>query len=178
MANSLQDQLVKAGLADARQAKKARVGKGLPAGKKGQRAKALSDSTLAARRAIAEKAERDRALNLERKAAAERKALAAQVRQLIEQNRLARDTAEEAYHFVDQGKVRSLLVTPVLREQLARRRVDIVRYGSRYELVPADVAERISSRDPACVVAHPTSEATPAEDDPYAAYQVPDDLMW
>ena len=178
MANSLQDQLLKAGLADAKQAKKAKAGKRAPKGKKGQRDPVLSESALAAQRALEEKAERDRALNLERKAAAERKALVAQIRQLIEQNHLPRDEAEEAYHFVDEGKLRSLRVTPAQRDQLAGGRVDIVRDEDRYELVPAEVAEKIRTRDPERVMARPAAESTPAEDDPYAAYQVPDDLMW
>lgn len=184
MANSLQDQLLKAGLADAKQAKKARAGKrpskGQPKGKKGQR-DTLSESAQASRQALAEKAERDRQLNQARKAAAERKALAAQVRQIIEQHRLSREGGEDAYHFTDGKLLRTVYVTPVQREQLARGSVVIVRDGARYELVMAEAAEKVRARDPACVMVRSADEAaeeSPAQDDPYAQYKVPDDLMW
>jgi tetraacyldisaccharide-1-P 4'-kinase len=45
-----------------------------------------------------------------------------------------------------------------------------------------EVAERIAERDPTVVLVLNRPDAapakTPAEDDPYADYPVPDDLMW
>ena len=182
MAGSLQDQLLKAGVANKKQAKKAqqekRAAQGKKGAQKGQPAAESNEAALAAQRAQAEKAERDRQLNLERKAEAERKAIAAQIRQLIDQNRVAREDAEEPYHFTDAGKLRSLRVTSVQRDQLARGRLEIVRDGDRYELVPAEVADKIRARDASCVIARNRDESKPDQDDPYAAYQVPDDLMW
>ena len=179
MGNSLQDQLLKAGLADEKQAKKARAAK-VPKkrGKKSERRPALSESAQGARQAMAEKAEKDRALNEQRKAEAERKAKLAQVRQLVEQNRLPRDEAEIGYNFVDAGKVRRLFVTPGIQSKLGAGRAAIVRLGESYEVVPADIAEKIRARDAASVVDTGVAESTPDEDDPYKDYQVPDDLMW
>ena len=178
MGNSLQDQLLKAGLANEKQAKKAKAAQ-VPKkrGKKGQ-APVLNETTRAAQQAMAEKAERDKALNEKRKAEAERKALAAQVRQLIEHNRLPRDEGEIGYNFVDGGKVRKVFVTADMRARLGNGRLDIVRLDGRYEVVTADIAEKIRARNATFVVAHPTSEPEPAEDDPYKDFKVPDDLMW
>lgn len=182
MANSLMDQLLKAGVANEKQAKKAkhdkRAAKGKHKGPKASPAPQANEAALAAQKAAAEKAERDRQLNLERKAAAERKALVAQVRQLIEQNRLPREGADEAYHFTDGKTLKSLPVTPAQRAQLARGRLDIVRDGERYELVPAEVADKIRDRDASRVMARPATESKPDADDPYAGYEVPDDLIW
>ncbi|MEJ2686755.1 MAG: DUF2058 domain-containing protein [Gammaproteobacteria bacterium] len=181
MGNSLQDQLVKAGLADARQARKAKSGKSPKRGKKKDRGEpALSDSAQSARQAMAEKANRDRELNRRRKQAQERKATMAQIRQLIEQNRIPRDDAEDGYHFTDGAKIRKLFVTPAIREQLSQGRLDIVRLDGRYDVVPSAVAEKIRLRDAGCVVARPVDEpgSAPSQDDPYADYPVPDDLMW
>lgn len=178
MADSLQEQLLKAGLADAKQAKKGRKGKPSSKAKKSQRGLELSEAAIAAQQKAAEKAERDRVLNLERKAEADRKALDAQVNQLIEQNRISREDAEDVYHFVDEGKVRSLLVTPALREQLSKGGLEIVRFGGGYELVPAEAAEKIRVRVPERIVAGPPAEQKSSNEDPYADYQVPDDLMW
>ena len=181
MGNSLQDQLVKAGLADARQARKSTPGKGPKRGKKkGRQGPALSDSAQSARQVMAEKADRDRELNRRRKESQERKAAVAQIRQLIDQNRMARDDAQEGYHFTDGAKVRKLFVTPAIREQLSQGRLDIVKLNGRYDVVPTAVAEKIRLRDAGCVMARPVGESKSesSEDDPYADYQVPDDLMW
>lgn len=177
MGNSLQDQLLKAGLATAKQAKKSKVGKPPKKKKKGQ-APELSESARAAQQAQAEKATRDRALNEQRKREAEQKALQAQVQQLIEQNRLPRDDAELGYHFQDGSKVRKLFVTQAVLDMLGKGRADIVRSGDSYEVVPAEVADRIRSRCEDCVIERNAAPEQPAEDDPYKDFQVPDDLMW
>jgi len=178
MGNSLQDQLLKAGLATEKQAKKAKAGKAPPKrGKKGQ-PPALSESTAAARQAQADKAARDKALNEKRKAEAELRERRAQIRQLIDKHRLSRDEGEIGYNFVDRGKIRKLYVTPEIQTKLSKGQLDIARLDGRYDVVPAEVADRIRERDERCLVARPAPSGEPAEDDPYKDFKVPDDLMW
>jgi len=56
-------------------------------------------------------------------------------------------------------------------------RLVIVRIGDATELVPRVIGEKIAQRDAALVVqVKRAAEVDP--DDPYAAYQIPDDLMW
>jgi uncharacterized protein YaiL (DUF2058 family) len=182
MGNSLFDQLQKVGLVDEKQAKKAKKQKHQQIKQqKGKKAKAAQAQPPQSQQAQAEKAAHDRELNRQRKAAAEQKAIAAQVRQLIETNRIRDAEGDVAFNFTDQGKVRRLYVTSQLQAQLASGLVAIVRLDAQYALVPAQTAEKIRDRDPASVVLHnaPSQQsATPAEDDPYADFQVPDDLMW
>jgi uncharacterized protein YaiL (DUF2058 family) len=45
-------------------------------------------------------------------------------------------------------------------------------------MIPRDAALRIQERDPRRVVLLNTQAEEPEADDPYAAYKVPDDLMW
>ena len=40
------------------------------------------------------------------------------------------------------------------------------------------VAEKIMQRDASCIVSDATTRLETEEDDPYADYKVPDDLMW
>ncbi len=179
MANSLQDQLLKAGLVDAKQAKKAKAGKAPPkrGKKKGKSTQPLSESAKAAKQAQAAKAAHDRELEARRKAKTQHKAVAAQVKQMVDQHRVDRDGADIDYHFTDANKVRKLAVTAKIQAALANGRMDIVRSGDRYEVVSADTADKIRQRDPAAVM--PRNADAPADaDDPYADYQVPDDLMW
>ena len=45
-------------------------------------------------------------------------------------------------------------------------------------MIPSIVAEKIMQRDAACIVSQSSNRQENEEDDPYADYQVPDDLMW
>jgi len=57
--------------------------------------------------------------------------------------------------------------------------IAIARLDDGYELIPAAVADKISQRDGSAILVHNTRSASDlAADDPYAAYQIPDDLMW
>lgn len=175
MAGSLKDQLLKAGLVSQQQVKKAAHEKRKDKdGSKQQQAAAE-----AARRAEAAKAERDRELNRQRQEEAARKAAAAEIRQLIEANRLDKTEGEVPYNFTDGSKIRRIYVTPELHAQLIKGTLCIAKLGGRHELVRPDVAEKIQARDPSRVILPaPAAGDTPAADDPYAAYQVPDDLIW
>ncbi len=178
MGNSLQDALIKAGLADAKQAKKARPDRHSKKSKKSRQEPVVTESAQAARQSLARKAARDRELNEQRRARAERKALRAQIKQLIEQHRLVRDEGELGYHFQDNRKIRRIYVTPAIHEELVAGRLAIVKLDGRYDVVPPDVAEKIRERDASCVVRRKEAEPEPSADDPYADYKVPDDLMW
>jgi uncharacterized protein YaiL (DUF2058 family) len=132
-----------------------------------------------AQKTQAEKIEKDRELNQLRRQQEEQKELAAQVKQLIELNRQPQDPDGLAYNFTDNNKVKRLYVSEAMREQIAEGRSAIVRLGRQYEVVPAEAAKKIQSRDAASVIVLNEPNKTPdAADDPYAAYQVPDDLIW
>lgn len=178
---SLQEQLLKSGLASSAQAKAVKTEKR----KQTQQQRknnvvAVDEAKVLALKAQAEKIERDRELNQLRKQQDAQKELAAQVRQLIELTRLAQDANGVAYNFNDNNKVKTLYVSNTMREHLIKGSLAIVRLGQGYEVVPADAASKISARDPACVVVHnqQSASADDKQDDPYAAYQIPDDLMW
>ncbi|QKT04464.1 DUF2058 domain-containing protein [Ectothiorhodospiraceae bacterium 2226] len=178
MSNALRDQLLKAGLVDEKRLKQARA----PKKRKHRGAPPAPDPQAeAARQARAQEAERSRELNRKQQQAAERKARAAQIRQIVEANRLPRDNAEIAYGFQHDTKVRRVYVTPEQQRQLVAGQLAVVSLAGGYELVPREAADKIRERDPARVVAWNDPDAppsAPAEDDPYAGYQVPDDLMW
>lgn len=176
---SLQDQLLKAGLIDDKRANKIKKDKHKQTRKKQKnKIETTDEARLAAQRAQAEKAERDRRLNQQRKADAERKSIAAQVRQLVEMNRQAVGEGEIEYSFTDGTLIRRILVTEAQHAQLANGRLCIIRLDGQYELIPMLVAEKIQVRDADARILSNQPTDTPDEDDPYADYKVPDDLMW
>ena len=179
MSLSLRDQLMKAGLVSEKQAKQA--------GKQKQKQQRLEkkgqvevDDAIkqAALQAQAEKAARDQELNEQQKEKAEQKARAAQIKQLIESSRLPKLQSDDYYNFVDDKKIKRIAVNTMLRDKLSRGSLAIIRHGGGYEMIPREAALRIQERDPRRVILLNTPTEAPDADDPYAAYQVPDDLMW
>lgn len=178
---SLQDQLLKSGLVSSAQAKSAKSDKRKQTQQQRKNNITVVDEVKElALKAQAEKVERDRELNQSRQQQEEQKQLLAQVRQLIELNRQPRDADGLAYHFSDNNKIKTLYVSETMREQIIRGRLAIVKLGEDYEVVPAEVSKKISLRNAASVIVdnEPIVNAVDNTDDPYFAFQIPDDLMW
>jgi len=176
---SLQDQLLKAGLADEKKAKAIRSEKRKQRKQQPKGAVQVNEAEIRARQAREEKAEKDRQLNLQRQKEAEKKAIQAQIRQLVETNRLDRSRGETSYQFVDGKKIKKILVDDTMVDQLSRGRLAVVRLNENYDVVPEKVARKIMERDEgAVVVLHDRKQDDQGDDDPYAGYEIPDDLMW
>lgn len=182
MGNSLQDELLKAGLIDqkkidqARKSKKSQQ-KRRPAPKKAQRVKPKVDPEV--QRQIDDKAARDRELNQQREEVRRQREVNAQVRQLVSRNRHPRVEREDdiPFHFDNKGKIKRLFVSSEVHRMISEGKLMIVNDNGQFELVPPPIAEKIRARNPSLVIDLP-EESTPAADDPYADYKVPDDLMW
>lgn len=180
MSLSLRDQLLKAGLVNEKQAKQAskQKQKQQRLEHKGQVEKDDSQRQ-AALQALAEKAARDQELNRQQQEKAQKKALAAQVKQLIEGTRLPRLDGDDYYNFVDDKKVKRIAVNPMLRDKLSRGSLAIVRLEGKYDLLPREAALKVQEREPQRIILLNTVvESAADEDDPYKDFVVPDDLMW
>ena len=179
MANAFGDQFHKAGLVSKAQLDKAKKSRNKQQKQKQkQKIEVVDEAAVAARQAAADKVARDRELNRRQKEAAERRAIQAQVRQLVELNRLTRDDGEVGYNFQDGTAIRKVFVTQEIHEKLGRGLLAIARFDDGYEVIPSVVAEKIMLREPSCIVSNEPTQQEHGEDDPYADYQVPDDLMW
>lgn len=179
MANSLKDQLLKAGLVDARKISDVvKEKKKQEQQQRKHKIETVDEAKLNAQKAQQEKVERDRQLNFERDEQARHKAIIAQIKQLIEVSRVSRDGAEIAYNFTDGVKIKKILVTPAMLEQLSNGRLAVVVFDEQYSVVPKSVAEKIKLRDEKYVVVSNVLQQTDDADDPYAEYKIPDDLMW
>ena len=176
---SLQDQLLKAGIVDQKKAKQIKQEQRKEARSRQKGQVQVDENREQAQRALAEKTQRDRELNKQQLAEAEKKAVHAQIIQLIKMNRIDRQRGDVAYQFTDGSKIKKLYVTASLHNELARGRIAIAKLGDNYELLPAAAAEKIMQRDQQVIVLLNANEQNEvAEDDPYADYQIPDDLMW
>jgi len=178
---SMQEQLLKAGLVSSAKAKSIKTEKHKQQQtQRHHKIEVVDEAKMWAQKAAAEKAEHDRLLNLQQQEQAKQKELHAQIKQLIDEHKIEFDArnAEIAYHFTDGTKVKKFYVTEELRDQLAKGKLAIVKAGKDYALVNEEIALKIQERNEHRVLAWNKFEINVAEDDPYAAFEIPDDLMW
>lgn len=177
MSLSLREQLLAAGLGTKKQAKQAEQQERQQRHKDKDAAQAARER--AAQQAQAAKAARDQELNRQRQIAAEKKARAAEIKQLIEQNRLPKLQTDEYFNFIHRQKVRRIAVDATLRAKIMSGEVVIVRCEGKYDMVLPEIAAKIRERDERAIVTLPPADAPqPDENDPYKDFVVPDDLKW
>lgn len=177
MSPSLQDQLLKAGLANKKQAVKAKKAQNHKEKQKRAGKDVVDEASASAESARKAQVERDKALNKQQVELAQQKAVAAQIKQLVSLNRIE-ERGEESYSFNHDGLVKSISLISAHRSALTRGALALVVVDDKYDLVPRPVADKIAERDDACVVVSNANVETEADDDEYAEFQVPDDLMW
>ncbi|WP_067707458.1 MULTISPECIES: DUF2058 domain-containing protein [unclassified Erwinia] len=175
---TLQEQMLKAGLVTSK--KMAKVQK---------TAKKSRVQAREAREAVEEnkksQLERDKQLNEQQKQAALSKEYKAQVKQLIEMNRVVIAKGSIDFNFTDNNLIKKIAVDKTTQTQLINGRLAIARLvadnggESQYAIIPASVADKIAQRDANSIVLNSAlSQEEQDEDDPYADFKVPDDLMW
>lgn len=179
---SLQDQLKKSGLIDDKKAKQLKRAKNKQE-KIARKTKnpAVDQHKLDLDRAKSEKVAKDRQLNLEKNKLAENHALAAQIKQLIEMNIVAKD-GDQKFSFTNASVIKHIYVSQTQIDQLSRGTLAIVtqKDGQKHNhvLVPMGVAKKIEQRDAMVVVFTAEQKTIDEGDDPYADFQIPDDLTW
>ncbi len=200
MTGSLQDQFLAAGLVKKQKAKNIQTAKKKALKQsRANKVELVDEAAELAKKVQQEQRIKSQKLNQQRKAAAEEKALMAQIRQIITLNSIAKSsqkTPEDAlssYSFSHNNKVKTLTVSAENHDLITRGVIAIVSLGeleggcdgSTYHLIPAQAARKISQRDADTVVllngflaqTGNTNEKT-QQDDPYADFEVPDDLIW
>lgn len=175
---TLQEQMLKAGLVTSKKMAKVQ-----------RTAKKSRVQAREAREAVEEnkkaQLERDKQLNEQQKQAALSKEYKAQVKQLIEMNRIVLAKGDIGFNFTDGNLIKKILVDKATQTQLINGRLAIARLlienreECEYAIIPAIVADKIAQRDAGSIVLHSAlSQEEQDEDDPYADFKVPDDLMW
>lgn len=175
---TLQEQMLKAGLVTSkkmdkvnRTAKKSRV--------------QAREAKLAVEENKKAQLERDKQLSEQQKQAALSKEYKAQIKQLIEMNKIDIARGNIDFNFTDNNLIKKIVVDKPVQAQLISGRLAIARLivdgsgESAYAIIPASVADKIAQRDAnSIVVNNALSQEAQDEEDPYADFKVPDDLMW
>ncbi|MDH5764613.1 MAG: DUF2058 domain-containing protein [Gammaproteobacteria bacterium] len=180
MNNPFQEQLLKAGIVNKQQVQKAQQQK--RKNRKQQSSKKTEPTNtieINAKKLASEKAQRDRELNQKKQEQALKKAISAEIDQLITNNLIERDdNCELIYHFEHQKKVKQIYINDIQKQQIIQGKIGIARIQGRYELVPESIATKIQARNEKRIIIFTITPENTNENDPYANYQVPDDLIW
>lgn len=175
---TLQEQMLKAGLVSSKKMAKVQ-----------RTVKKSKAQAREAREAVEEnkkaQIERDKQLSEQQKQVALSKEYKAQVKQLIEMNRVDISRGDIGFNFTDGNLIKKISVDKLTQSQLISGRLAIARLvadnsgESQYAIIPASVADKIAQRDASSIVLNSAlSQEEQDEEDPYADFKVPDDLMW
>ena len=175
---TLQEQMLKAGLVSSKKMAKVQ-----------RTAKKSRVQAREAREAVEEnkkaQLERDKQLSEQQKQAVLAKEFRAQVKQLIEMNRITVAKGNITFNFTDGNLIKKIEVDKQTQTQLINGRLAIARLvinakgDCDYAIIPAVVADKIAQRDADSIVLNSAlSPEEQDEDDPYADFKIPDDLMW
>lgn len=204
MSDSLQQQLIRAGLVTQERAEELnkpkpkrapnkrqnpKGAKGSAAsGKKGpQRERKSPNNKRPAQSHEAKKtAKAAKAAEVEAKAEAElaaKRELKAKIKTLIEENSVTEFTGELTFSYVVGDRIRQLFVTQEYLDKISKGELAITRLNRQTHLVTPEVSEQLLALNPQwLVVFNDPSKEQPqvpnTEEDPYAEYKVPDDLHW
>ncbi|MEE9444835.1 MAG: DUF2058 domain-containing protein [Cocleimonas sp.] len=199
MAGSLQDQFLAAGLVKKQKAKNIQTAK-----KKAQKQSRVNNTALVdeagdlAKQAQDEQRQKSQALNKQNKVEAEQKEVLAQIRQIITLNSIKKAPKEmtedklSTYNFTHNNKIKTLYISPQNHDLVSRGVIAIASLEEggteTYHLIPAEAANKINERNSEAVVllnaflskdkSVTTESELEKEEDPYAGFEVPDDLMW
>lgn len=175
---TLQEQMLKAGLVSSKKMAKVQ-----------RTAKKSRVQAREAREAVEEnkkaQLERDKQLSEQQKQAVLAKEFRAQVKQLIEMNRITVAKGNITFNFTDGNLIKKIEVDKQTQTQLINGRLAIARLvinakgDCDYAIIPTVVADKIAQRDANSIVLNSAlSQEEQDEDDPYADFKIPDDLMW
>ena len=177
---SLQEQLLKAGLANEKNAKKIRKEKkkANKAVRKGQldADTGLQDDIKAKK---AQQAKLDSEKNKAIQEQIELKSEHGKVKQMIQQLHITDFAGELTFNYVLDKKIKTLSVDQMSYNALTKGQIGLCVLEGKSYVMPGIAIEKIRAVDEAYILVMNENTTTETEnDDPYADFQIPDDLMW
>ena len=181
---SLQEQLLKAGLTTKQKARQANSDKR----KKGKQKRSgvnvesslqeqvKQDLELARK----EKLARDIALNNEKKQVLLAKEQQLRILQILQHHQVTNVNGEAEYNYTFNNKIKKLFVDAITHKALVNGRLALCGVEDTTYIVTTETAEKVASLDEKVILVQNTKvvDEVVSDDDPYAEFQIPDDLMW
>lgn len=181
---SLQDQLLKAGLTTKQKAKQANTQK--RKAKKQKNSGVKVDDTLQEQvqkdliKAKEDKVAKDSVLNAQKKEALAEKEKFNRILQILQHHFIKRTDGELTYNYTFGTKVKKLFVNDATQKALINGRLALCGLNDETFIVTAETAAKVATIDETVILLknEKVEDDSVNEDDPYAEFQIPDDLMW
>jgi len=178
---SLQDQLMKSGLINKQKAKQAQTEKRRKAKQKKKKGSVeISEAQLAINAQKEQQKQEDLAKNQAVQAALDERAAHGKLIQMIAQHCEKGYQGEIDYHFTYDNKVKRIAINDSTQQSLINGRLAICVLNEEFYLINKEATEKLAEIDASVLVAlHEKVDITEVdEDDPYAEFAIPDDLIW
>jgi uncharacterized protein YaiL (DUF2058 family) len=178
---SLQDQLLKSGLVNKQKAKQVQTEKRRKAKQKKKKgAVEVSDVQLAVNKQKEQQKQLDLDKNRETQAELDARAAHGKLIQMIAQHCEKDYQGDIDYHFTYDKKVKRIAINEKTQWGLINGSLAICVLNEEFYLINKEAAAKLSEIDASVLVSlHEKVEASEIEeDDPYAEFAIPDDLMW
>ena len=181
---SLQEQLLQAGLTTKQKARQANSDSRKKNKQKRSGVKMETSLQEKVKQDIAaEKAEkklRDDALNAEKKKALAEKELSLRILQILEHHQIKRCSGDSEYNYTYGTKIKKLALDAITHKALVNGRLALCGLHDVTYIVTSETADKLIDLDESVLLVQNTrnEDELLTEDDPYADFQIPDDLMW
>ena len=100
---------------------------------------------------------------------------------MIQQYRIEKTSGDIAYQFIDESKIKKLYIQQDIYNAVVAGSLVIAKLAlDNYAFIPKALAEKIEQRMTGYIIGmqQQQEDQRTDEEDPYAAYVIPDDLMW
>jgi hypothetical protein len=181
---SLQDQLLKAGLSTKQKARQANADSRKK--NKQKRSGVKHDASLQEQvkqnlaKEKAEKIARDGALNDKKNKELATKENSLRIKQILQHHQVTDVNGENEYNYTFNTKIKKLSLDTITHKALVNGRLALCGLEATTYIVTSETAAKVAELDSNIILVQNDKVASEVtdEDDPYADYQIPDDLMW
>jgi len=181
---SLQDQLLKAGLTTKQKTRQANADKRKK--NKQKRSGVQHGATLQEQvkqdlaKNQSEKQAKDNALNEQRKQLLVEKEQGLRIKQILIHHQIKNVNGDNDYNYTFANKIKKLSLDGVTHKALVNGRLSLCGLDESTYIVTRETAEKLAELDANVILVQNEKvvDEQVTEDDPYADYQIPDDLMW
>lgn len=181
---SLQDQLLKAGLTTKQKTRQANVDKRKK--NKQKRSGVQHDASLQEQvqqdlaKAKTDKQTKDNALNEQKKQQLADKEQVLRIKQILTHHQIKNVEGDNVYNYTFDTTIKKLPLDAITHKALVNGRLALCGLDGVTYLVTRETAEKLSELDKNVVLVQNDNSLDEQvdEDDPYADYQIPDDMMW
>lgn len=181
---SLQEQLLKAGLTTKQKTRQANADNRKK--NKQKRSGVQHEASLQEQvkadlaKAKAAKQAKDNALNEQKKQQLAEKEQGLRIQQILEHHQLNNVAGDNEYNYTFNNKIKKLALDTMTHKALVNGRLALCGIDATTYIVTRETADKLAELDARVVLVQNDKVVDEHidEDDPYADYQIPDDLMW